>query len=792
MNDKTTKVLEYDKIIDMVAKETGSALTRARAAELAPLTALPEIEEKLEETAEAVSLITLKGPMPLGNFYDIAGLVNLAVKGGTLTMGELLKVGYDLRVVQEVADFLKEAPKVPVISAMTDVLTPHRYLQEEIFRCILTEDEMSDKASPELAQIRRKIQRQNEALKQRLNQILHSQSGQTYLQDAIVTIRDGRYVVPVKAAYRQMVPGIIHDQSSSGQTLFIEPQSVVDMNNELRQLELEEQAEIARILRDLSERVAEHHETMDNNQRLLVQLDLIQAKGKAALAMRAERPVMDPDGVLELKQARHPLIDPEKVVPIDITLGREDTALIITGPNTGGKTVTLKTCGLLSMMAQTGLFIPAWEGSRIPVFQDVFADIGDEQSIEQSLSTFSSHMGNIVEILREADEDTLVLIDELGAGTDPTEGAALAISILEELIDRKARVLATTHYTELKKFALTKEGVGNASMQFDVESLSPTYKLILGLPGRSNAFEISRKLGLPDHLIGRAASLVDEGEMAFEEVLSTMERDRKAAEKDRDEATLLRSEAEQLREELEKERRKTKDAREKILAEARAEAREKVREAEELSREIKEELRELAKLESLGERNKRVDNSRRKIKDAAGRYREIYEKQRNDDPVSVEDLVVGDRVKVVSLGKTGEVAALPDKKGEVLVTIGALKVKVKGEDLTFVPQSRKKKRTEKGGKTRYGSMYRAKAQTVKTSLDVKGKNLDDALMEVGKYIDDAFMAGLPQVTIIHGRGEGILMQGIRETLKKHPNVKSFRKGSFDEGGDGVTVLELKR
>ena len=795
MNEKATNVLAYQKIIEMLSEEASSALTRAYIAGLAPFTDARDVRDKLNETEEAVRLITLKGPLPLGNFYDIAGLVNLAVKGGTLSMADLLRVGYNLRVVRDVSDFLsKDVPEIPVMRALGEVLTVHKYLEEEISRCILTEDEMSDNASPELKNIRRKIQQQNEAVRARINKILGSSAGRTYLQDSIVTIRDGRYVIPVKQEYRSMVPGIIHDQSGSGQTLFIEPQSIVDMNNELRQLELEEQIEVARILRELSERTAEHHETLTNNQKILMELDLIHSKGKLALDMNAEKPEISEDGVLDLRRARHPLLDPATCVPIDVTLGEDFTALIITGPNTGGKTVTLKTCGLLAMMAQTGLHIPANPGSKVPVYRDIFADIGDEQSIEQSLSTFSSHMRNIVEILEQAGPDCLVLIDELGAGTDPTEGAALAISILETLIDRKTAVLATTHYTELKKFAVTKEGVGNASMQFDVETLSPTYKLLMGTPGRSNAFEISRKLGVAEEVVDRAQELVSEGEMAFEDVLTAIEQEKRAAETERDEAAARNREMEDLKAELAAEREKFEKEKERILREARESARATVKEAEEFSREIREELKELAKLESLGERNKRFDNSRRKIKDAAGRYREAYVKEINENPVDISDLKVGDRVKVVSMGQNGEVLSLPDKKGEVTVTVGAIKVKVKAEDLQLIIDGRRRKKhpaLEKK-KSHYGEMYMAKAQNIKSSVTVRGQSLEEALDNVAKYLDDAFMAGLSEVTIIHGVGEGILMKGIRQDLRHNKHVKSFRKGSYNEGGEGVTVVTLEK
>ncbi|MCR5135262.1 MAG: endonuclease MutS2 [Clostridiales bacterium] len=812
MNTKTLQVLEYSKIIDMLQAEAGSALTRERIAEIVPMTDPYDIKDGLDETAEAVQLITMKGPLPLGNFYDIAGPMNLARKGGTLTMAELLRIMYNLTAARNVAQFLKhDVPEIPLIQSMGEVIGVFRGLEDEIDRCILSEDEMSDTASPELRDIRRKIAQKSEAIKVRMDHLVNSQSTRVYLQDAIVTMRDGRYVVPVKAEHKSQIPGIVHDQSSSGQTLFIEPQTVVVLNNDLRQLEVDEQTEITRILQELSSRAAEHYAGIMNNQELLVKLDLINAKGRLALDMGAEKPTIS-DGVLQLRKARHPLIDKKKVVPIDITIGYGGdsslaqnrttdgtsgwNALIITGPNTGGKTVTLKTCGLLAMMAQTGLHIPAAEGSLVPIYEDIFADIGDEQSIEQSLSTFSSHMTNIVKICEEARPGTLVLVDELGAGTDPLEGAALAISILEDLIDKGAQVLATTHYTELKKYALTKPGVQNASMQFDVETLSPTYKLIVGIPGRSNAFEISKKLGLEPALIEKARQLMESGEMEFEDVIGAIEADRKAAEAERDEAALLNVEMKKLREEIAAERRRIEKERDRILNEAREQARAMVEEAEDFSLDIKEELKELAKLESMGERTRKFDNSRRKIKDAAGRYKEKHAKEINDNPVRIEDLRVGDWVKVVTMQQNGEVASLPDNKGELTVKVGALKVKVKAEDLMIIPDGRAKKKAAsldnaKKNRSQYGSLYRSKSQSVSVQTDVRGQTAEEALDHVTKYLDDAFMAGLKEVTVVHGRGEGILMKTIRDELKRNKHVKGFRRGNYNEGGDGVTIVTLK-
>ncbi len=880
MNEKAKKILEYHKIIQLLQAEAGSTMTKNRIAELEPYTDPRDVRDGIDETHEAVQLAQAKGALPIGNFYDIAGLLQLAAKGGQLSMAELLRVRYNLATARNVQVFLKEEGEhLPMLRALVDMLAIFRPLEEEIDRCILSEDEMSDKASPELFQIRRQMAAKNEQLRHKIDGMVNSALYKPYLQDAIVTLRDGRYVIPVKAEHRSMVPGIVHDQSASGATLFIEPQSVVNLNNDLRQLESQEKAEIARVLQALSERCGEHRKQIINNQELLIHLDFINAKGRLAGKMNAEKPLLsgvdrallgspskegESDAqvfidhpVLMLRKARHPLIDPKKVVPIDVMIGgpaginqygemtetvnpfslqeeeKQDAtpvqALVITGPNTGGKTVTLKTCGLLAMMVQTGLFVPAAAGSRFPIYEDIFADIGDEQSIEQSLSTFSSHMTNIVDICSKAGEKALVLVDELGAGTDPTEGAALAIAILEPLFDQGAQVLATTHYNELKKYALTRQGVLNASMQFDVDTLSPTYKLLVGIPGKSNAFEISRKLGLKNTIIQQAQQLMESGDIAFEEVITAIESDRQKVQEAREKADRDSTEAERLRLEMAEERRKLDQEKDRILNEARAQARNIVAEAEDFSQDIREELKQIAHMESMGERTSKFDNSRRRIKDAAGRYKDTHTKEINDNPVKIEDLRVGDWVKVVSMQQNGEVMSLPDAKGEAQIKIGIMKVRVKTSDLKILPDGRSKKqrvtdmgnggkknksgRNQSGwrsglenagqggagygqgtggaGGKKSGASFKAAKKNVALSVDVRGQRLEEAVDHAAKYIDDAFLAGLREVTIIHGRGEGILAKGIREDLSYNRNVKGWRRGSFNEGGDGVTVVELK-
>ena len=597
MNEKAYRVLEYNKILDLLSAEAASVITKGMAEELKPAVDQYLIREMLTETTEAVSVIMRKGALPLGSFYDIRDSLYLAQKGSTLTMKQLLQILYNLQVARNAANFLKsDLPELPVIKGLAEVLSIQKRLEDDIDRCILSEDEMADQASPELKNIRRSILRQNEAIRAKMNQILNSSDNRTYLQDAIVTMRQGRYVIPVKQEHKARFPGIVHDQSSTGATLFVEPQAIINLNNELREMELAEKVEIERILAELSAGVGEVHQELLNNQEILVKLDFIFAKGKLSVKMKGAEPELNTRGVLRIKDGRHPLIPKDKVVPISIAIGKGYHTLVITGPNTGGKTVTLKTVGLFAMMTQTGLHIPASSGTEMPVFQKVFADIGDEQSIEQSLSTFSSHMSNIVDIVANSGQGTLILLDELGAGTDPTEGAALAISILEHLSHKGAKTIATTHYTELKKYALATRGVENASMEFNVETLSPTYKLSIGTPGRSNAFEISRKLGLKPIIIEKARGLLEEGDIEFEDVITTIEKEKKLAEEEREEAILLNLEMKKQRELLEKEKAKLEEQKEKILGKAKEEAREMIREAKEFSDQMQKELKELEKI----------------------------------------------------------------------------------------------------------------------------------------------------------------------------------------------------
>lgn len=794
MNQKALETLEYRKIIAQLKREMGSAASAKLADELTPLTSEKIIKEELRSTTEAVDLIVRKGPLPTGGLYDIREALLLAKKGGSLTMRQLLEVQNVLGISSEVVAFMHDdaLPELKHIGEMVDLIVEFTALEKEISRCILTEDEMADNASPKLKDIRRSIHQQNQAIKNKLSRIITSSSNKTYLQDAIVTMRDGRYVIPVKQEYRSFFPGMVHDQSKGGATLFIEPQGVVELNNKLRELEVEEQLEIARILAELSSRVAEHYREIRSNLELLTKLDFIMAKGKLSCKMHASEPKIDTDGELRLISARHPLIEYKKAVPVDIRIGGDYRTLIITGPNTGGKTVSLKTAGLLVMMAQSGLHIPASHASTLPIFGEVFADIGDEQSIEQSLSTFSSHMKNIVSIIDKASYDSLVLVDELGAGTDPTEGAALAIAILERFYDSGALTMATTHYNELKKYALATSGVENAAMEFDVETLTPTYRLLIGVPGKSNAFEISKKLGLSESVIERASEHIKHGDMEFENVISSIEDDKRKAAADRLDAESMRAEIEERLKKLEEKEKAISEKRADIIAEAKREARELLRETKSAVKDVQKDLRRLQKSGAHTNLNTgALEKSRRKINEAEDLVSEKVVKQVNSEPVSADTLKIGDRVKLLTIGQNGTILSLPDEKGNLMINIGALKVKARLQDLMLINEGKDRKPQAKSS-SKYGSLLRSKSSSVSASINVMGKNLEDALADVEKYLDDVYMAGLDMVSIIHGRGGGILKDGIRQMLKRKKYVDSYGAASYNDGGEGVTVVRMKK
>ena len=787
MDPKAIRVLEYNKMIEKLAVECSSRLTAQQAAALLPGNDPLVIREALADTAEAVCVLMRKGTPPFGNFYDVSGLAHLAARGGTLTMKQLLEVAYNLSAARRTAAFLSsDLPELPRIDALVSAVSVVKSLEDEITRCIISEDEMADSASPTLHKVRKSILRQNEAIRSKIQQIVGSSENKLFLQDAIVTMRQGRYVIPVKLEHKNRLAGIVHDQSASGATLFVEPQAIVNMNNELRELELAEQQEIIRILKDLSERTGLVELQIKGNQEIMLKLDFMFAKGRLACNMKAACPQINTDGIISLKKARHPLIDPGKVVPIDVGVGDGYSTLVITGPNTGGKTVTLKTVGLLCLMAQSGLFIPASEGSTVCVLRDIFADIGDEQSIEQSLSTFSSHMTNIVRITKECGRDTLVLADELGAGTDPTEGAALAISVLNHLKNKGAKTIATTHYTELKKFALTTKGVQNASMEFDVETLSPTYRLVIGVPGKSNAFEISKKLGLSPKIIEHARRFIEEGDAAFEDVISSIEESRKKAEDDSRKAAALRIEMEKQKERMDSQEAKLKAQREKYLEEAREEARLIVDDARESIAQIQKSIEDAAASDSA---RRAADEGRRRLSELRKEYVPKAKHVVNYDQPAPEDIKPGVRVNVLSVDQKGTVLDAPDKNGDMQVQVGALKLKVNISGITLVRENVTEKQREKA---MYSRITGAKAMTVPMSVNVVGQTLADAEIEVEKYLDDAFLANLETVSIIHGRGAGILREGIAKLLRRDKRIESFRKGSMGEGGDGVTIVKFRR
>jgi DNA mismatch repair protein MutS2 len=688
-----------------------------------------------------------------------------------------------------------DLPALPILSGFAGAIAVHKTLEDRLRSAILSENEMADDADPELRRIRRDIARQNEAIRAKLDQIVTRPGNRDVLQDGIVTMRQGRYVVPVKQEHRAAFPGIIHDRSRAGATLFIEPQAIVNMNNELRELEIREEQEIERILAELSADVAVCARDIINNQGLLVELDLIFAKGKLSADMRATEARINTDGSLRIKNGRHPLIPRESVVPISLSMGGERRTLIITGPNTGGKTVTLKTTGLFVLMTEAGLHVPADEATELPLFSHVFADIGDEQSIEQSLSTFSSHMRNIVAITNGGGAGAFALLDELGAGTDPVEGAALALAILERLKLRGVMTIATTHYSELKKFAVATEGVENASMEFDLETLSPTFRLRIGAPGRSNAFEISKKLGLSPEITDRAAGLLSGDDIRFESVIRSIEEDRSAAERELDEATELKLSLAALERGLESERLKFEEKKAGLLSTAREEARELVREAKELTDALQKELKELPLMADEKERNRRFERGKKRLRELdAGLRGRAPAVPVNPKPVDPSQLRVGDRVKVLSLAQNGEVVNLPDDKGDVQVQVGRVKISVAASGLTRLDGAALSARASAKSAPRstgYSELYSSKVMSVSPSVNVHFMNLDAALTDVDKYLDDAFIVGLREVSIIHGRGAGILRDGIRKMLKTHPHVTGFRRGEYDEGGDGVTICKLK-
>jgi DNA mismatch repair protein MutS2 len=793
MNEKVLRVLEYDKIIEKLIERASSALGKGLAGDLRPYTDIDLVNNSQKETTDAVNCILRKGTPPLGGIHDIRNIIKRAEAGGMLNPGDLMKVGDVLRASRNLKGYLSrdkmEIDDTNNILLLCSSLGVNKTLEERLEQAIESEDSLSDYASPQLASIRRNIRRTQDSIKDRLSSIIRSEQNKKYMQDAVVTLRGDRYVVPVKQEHRNQIPGLVHDMSSSGATLFIEPMAVVEANNEIKQLRNKEAQEIERILMMLTGEVADIAALLSENVVLLARIDFAFAKARLSLDLKGVEPVMNSLGRIIIKRGRHPLIDPKSVVPIDLDLGDTFSTLVITGPNTGGKTVTLKTTGLFVLMAQAGLHIPAAENSEISVFREVFADIGDEQSIEQSLSTFSSHMTNIVDILKRLDNDSLVLFDELGAGTDPTEGAALATAILDTLTEREIKVMATTHYSELKLYAMTTEGVQNACCEFDVETLRPTYRLLVGVPGRSNAFAISKRLGLTDDIIERARYFLKGEDIKFEELLSEIQKNRTEAEKERDLAERARNDIERIKAVSLEAKKKTENERETIMNQARQEARKILLDAKRESDEIMERLKELEKdHKQVIQEHEMIavkQSLRQKVDDLEQQLAQTV-LPRKGYAKPPKNLKPGDTVMIYNLNKKGTVLDTPDKEGQVQIQAGIIKVKIHISQLRLLDEQQEV----------VNSIETSRATGIKTSnirpeIDVRGENIEEATGKLDKYIDEAVIAGLHEVSIIHGKGTGALRKGIHDFLKPHAHVASFRLGKYGEGETGVTVVTLK-
>ncbi len=790
MNEKVLKTLEYNKIIDILVDKAGSTPGKDLCKVLVPSTDLHEIKKTQTETTDALKRIWQKGSLSFSGLHYIGESLKRLEIGSVLGTGELLRINSLLKVALRVKTFSRKEDEdlKDSLDEMFEVIEPLSNLKNDIEKCIISEDEIADDASVNLKNIRRQMKLTNDRIHSQLNSIINSQSGKTYLQDSLITMRDGRYCVPVKQEHRSNVSGIIHDQSATGSTLFIEPAVVVELNNKLRELSSKEADEIQIILARLSGDCMEHIAELQTDMEVLAKLDFIFAKASLAKDMKASMPVFNDQRYINIKQGRHPLLDPKKVVPIDINLGKDFTLLIVTGPNTGGKTVSLKTVGLLTLMGQAGLHIPAFEGSSLAVFKEVFADIGDEQSIEQSLSTFSAHMVNTVNILEKADRDSLVLFDELGAGTDPVEGAALGISILTFLKNMGSLIMATTHYSELKLFALSTEGVQNASCEFDVETLRPTYRLLIGIPGKSNAFAISSKLGVPEHIINDAKMRIDSDDTHFEDVLSEIERQRVALEKQQAEASLYRSQIESLKRDYEHKLARMNEQKEKILGKAREEALDILKEAKETADEAIKDINKFGKSRNAKEMEKARSNVGSKIKKHQSSASGMKSKGPSKE-YKPSDFKLGTGVKVLSLNLNGTVASLPNADGNLTVKMGILNSKVNIKDLEIIDEPDiKAPGYSKGSGSK---MKMVKSMNIKMELNLIGKTVDEALSALDKYLDDAYIAHLPMVYIIHGKGTGTLRSAIQSHLRKCNYVKSFRNGEPSEGGAGATVVEFK-
>ncbi|MCC2190212.1 endonuclease MutS2 [Fusicatenibacter faecihominis] len=793
MNEKALRTLEYTKIIERLTELAGSSIGKELCRNLKPSSNLAEIEAAQKQTSDALSRIYQRGSISFSGVQDVRGSLKRLEIGGSLSALELLRIAKLLETTSRVKSFgrLENSDREKdSLDDMFDGLQPLANLYNEIYRCILSEDEIADDASPALAKIRRSIRQTNDRVHTQLASLVNG-SSRTYLQDAVITMRNGRYCVPVKSEYKGQVPGMIHDQSSTGSTLFIEPMAIVKLNNELRELELQEQKAIEAVLAELSNMAAAENENIADNFRILTQLDFIFARAMLSKSYNGTEPIFNEKGHINIKKGRHPLLDKKSVVPIDIWLGKDFRLLVITGPNTGGKTVSLKTVGLFTLMGQAGLHIPAFDHSELSVFDEVFADIGDEQSIEQSLSTFSSHMTHTVSILKEATNRSLVLFDELGAGTDPTEGAALAIAILNELHSRGTCTMATTHYSELKVFALTTPGVENGCCEFSVETLRPTYRLLIGVPGKSNAFAISGKLGLPEHIIEDARSRISEQDESFEDLLSDLEHSRITIEKEQEELARYKAEAASLKAQLEKKQERLDSAKERILAEANEKAHTILREAKEYADETIKNFNKYGKAAGVSISDMERERTRLREKmNAAEKNMAKKTPAKVKKAVDPKALRVGDSVKVLSLNLKGTVSTLPDAKGNLFVQMGILRSQVNLRDIE--PIDEPVITASNFNRTGSGKIKMAKSSSVGIELNLLGKTSDEAISELDKYLDDAYIAHLPSVRIVHGKGTGALRKAVHNYLRRCKIVDEYHLGEFGEGDAGVTIVTFKK
>jgi DNA mismatch repair protein MutS2 len=792
MNEKTLRILEYDKIIRKLMGLTVSELGRELAESLVPEKDFRHVQNALKETTDGASYIARRGSPPMGGVHDIRTSLKRVEIGGVLGPGELMRIGDTLRACRNLKNYASESAikeEANLVGELIASLGTNKRVEDRISLCIVSEEEIADNASPALANIRRQIKDQQNSIKEKLNDLLRSSKYQKFMQESIVTIRGDRYVVPVKQEHRNDVPGLVHDASSSGATIFVEPMAVVEANNNIRQLKVKEQVEMERILYELTADVADILPDLSSNMSVLARLDFIFAKAKLSLDFNCVCPLLNSEHRIIIKKGRHPLLDPKTVVPVDFWIGNEFKTLIVTGPNTGGKTVSLKTVGLFTLMAQAGLHIPANEGTEMSIFDKVFADIGDEQSIEQSLSTFSSHMTNITRILQQVDDSSLVLFDELGAGTDPTEGAALAMAILECLHQTGATTLATTHYSELKIYAISTKGVENACCEFDVETLRPTYKLLIGIPGKSNAFAISGRLGLSKDVIERAREFLTQEDIKFEDMLHSIEKNRAESELEHLKAESYRREIEKLRNEMEEQKAKLSAQKEKQLREAREDARKILLEAKQDADQILTEIRRIGKESAAAEMNRAAEEVRMKLKNKISQLEDsmvqsVMPRQGLAKPP--KNLKPGDSVLIVNLNQKGTVVIPPGKEGEAVVQAGIMKINVHLTNLRLIDESR-----EEPGKSSTGRMGIAKSRNVSMELNLLGFNVEEALDSVDKHLDNASIAGLHEVVLIHGKGTGVLRSGIHQFLKSHPHVRGFRLGKPGEGESGVTIVELR-